>query len=150
MNNLRGPRRPSNWAHAAAQIGAAPRHKGPGGPVRVSSAGPIAVPEFSNNPMGGPGAGFNGFMQTRPFTLQAGQALPLAQDDNLRLYVMLQNTGAGELRIAFGEPATATSFRIDPGGFYEPWLPPNNSISVFGVGATTGVLIIGSAITRTK
>jgi len=60
-----------------------------------------------------------------------------------RNYLLIQNIGASNVFINFGHKATLGSLILVPGGNYEPFITPVNSVSlVSGIGLNNNCVII--------
>ena len=72
------------------------------------------------------------------------EALPANWNRN---YFLIQNKGANDVYVAFGNPVAPNYFNgaiIYAGGFYEPYKAPRNSVHIIGTAANlTCVLIEG-------
>ncbi len=45
-----------------------------------------------------------------------------------RVSLLIQNNGSTNVFVNFGNPATIHDIKIPAGGYYEPLIPPNNSV----------------------
>ncbi len=61
-----------------------------------------------------------------------------------RQYLMIVNTGANSMRVAFGKPAGAnTGILLPVNGFYEPSRPISSSVNLFSTAGTEAVTVEG-------
>lgn len=74
----------------------------------------------------------------------ANLSVYVAPDRSNRAYLLVQNNGAADMYVTFGQNADATNgVVIVPGGNYEPFYVPTNSVNVFSTGVLVGILIEG-------
>lgn len=59
-----------------------------------------------------------------------------------RRYLLVQNQGAGAIWVTFVSPATDDGFKIDAGGYWEPWVVPPNALYIIAAVDPTHVCII--------
>lgn len=98
-----------------------------------------------------------------PYNFSAYSSQLVLAENPKRNYLMIQNVGSNDLMVIFEDgPATVQDFsadadsqqllinqqtralRVVAGGYFEPLVPPKNSITLFTLnGATNGVVIDG-------
>lgn len=141
MREYRGKRRqgdPSQIAKRRGGMTSPGTRWEPGAQPSVDTPGQPAGPGAASSASGG---AYNARMANFTFEtkLESQQILP---GNPNRVYLAIQNRGANAIYVSFGQKASAETFELAAGGFYEPYIAPDNSLNVLGVAAGDRIIVV--------
>lgn len=140
FRQYKGPRRETDDPGVSDRVGGrtspGTMYPGSGAPALQpgNGEGARAGSGINQRPMNAEVTTFNYYTKT-----ESDQVLPR---NPKRVYLAIQNRGTNNVFLAFAQRADTDAFRIEAGGFYEPYICPRTSVNLRGAVAGENIVII--------